>query len=373
MMIGPLDMEATGPLKILFCIDNLVRGGTELQLIGLIERLDPKKFTPYLLTIRDSDPALTPTNCHHLAWNVPKLTNIGGVRALFTLKNWLKEEGIDIVQTFFQDSTALAGLAAKLAGTPVRIACFRDLGFWSNKKQALIMRWSYQWMTGYISNAEVVKRHFSKNFGVPEEKITVLPNGVEVKALPFVEHSGPVTDVGIVGNMTRAVKRTDLFIRAAGIVAQKHPNVTWHVIGDGHMRPQLEALANECGISDQVKFVGRIDDVSGYLEKLQVGVICSDSEGLSNALLEYMFKGAVPVATNVGGNPELVEHEATGLLVPPDQEQALAEALQRIIENPDLRQSMAQEARARVAARYSWEKSLQEHEEFYLAQLGKSK
>lgn len=363
------DIELKAPLKILFCIDNLVRGGTELQLIGLIERLDPKKFTPYLLTIRESDSALTPKNCYHLAWDVPKLMNGEGFRAVLRLRKWLRSERIDIVQTFFQDSTVLAGLAAKLAGTPARIACFRDLGFWSNRKQAFLMRLSYRLMTAYISNAEVVKRHFSKNFGVPEEKIRVLPNGIEVEALPFIEHLGPVTDIGIVGNMTRTVKRTDLFIRAAGIVARKHSGITWHIIGEGHMRPRLEELAHECGVGDQVNFVGRIENVSGYLEKLQIGVICSDSEGLSNALLEYMFKGAVPVATEVGGNPELVEHRSTGLLVRPGDPAALAEALLTLIEDQDLRKALADSARKHVEEKYSWQKSLLEHENYYLENL----
>lgn len=373
MMNEQQNVEPAEPLKILFCIDNLVRGGTELQLIGLIERLDPKRFAPYLLTIRESDPELTPKNCHHLAWDVPQLLNVGGLQAVLRLRRWLQKERIDIVQTFFQDSTTLAGLAAKLAATPVRIACFRDLAFWSNRKQALLMRISYRLMTAYISNAEVVKQHFSKEFGVPLNKVRVLPNGVEVATLPFIEHSGPVTDIGIVGNMTRAVKRTDLFIRAAGIVARKHPEITWHIIGDGHMRPELEALALECGVGEQVKFVGRIDDVAKYLEKLQIGVICSDSEGLSNALLEYMFKGAVSVATNVGGNPELVEHQITGLLVPPGRSRALASALESIIENPDLRECLTKAARLGVEAQYSWEKSLLAHEEFYFSQLGLAK
>ncbi len=117
------------PVKILYCIDNLLRGGTELQLIGLIERLNPEEYAPYLLTIRASDPALTPKNCTHLAWNVSSLFSISGALALIKLIWFLRTEKISIVQTFFQDSTLFGGLAAFIARVPVRLACFRDLGF----------------------------------------------------------------------------------------------------------------------------------------------------------------------------------------------------------------------------------------------------
>lgn len=357
------------PVKILYSIDNLLRGGTELQLIGLIEHLDTQLYQPYLLTIRDSDPALTPSNCTHLAWQVPKLFSPSGIIALFKLVRFLRREKIDIVQTFFQDSTLFTGLAAKLAGVPVRIACFRDLGFWHTKKQALLLSRIYNTMTGFICNADVVRQHFIQHFGIAPDKAAVLRNGIEVAALPYIEHSAPSLHVGIVGNMTRHVKRTDLFIKAAAITSKKHPEITWHIIGDGHMRAELETLAHELQVFDKLYFAGRVSDVSGYLEKLDIGVICSDSEGLSNALLEYMFKGVTAVATAVGGNPELIEHEQTGLLVPPNDEHALAAALNRLLEDSQLKQNLTQAARAKAERDYSWEKCLDAHHSYYQQQL----
>src|SRR5690606_19591897 len=160
--------------------------------------------------------------------------------------------------------------------------------------------------------ADLVKKYFSGTFALDASKIEVIRNGVDVESLAFIRHRGSVTDIGIVGNVNREVKRTDLFIRAAVLVAQNYPGVRWHVIGDGPLRGGLESLARELGIADKVIFAGRISDVPGYLDRIQIGVLCSDSEGLSNALIEYMFKGAVPVVTAVGGNPELVSDGVTG-------------------------------------------------------------
>lgn len=357
------------PVKVLYCIDNLLRGGTELQLIGLIERLDPTKYTPYLLTIRASDPTLTPANCQHLAWHVPKLFSIAGVIALLKLICFLRREKISLVQTFFQDSTLFGGFAAALARVPARIACFRDLGFWNNKKQAFLLKRVYRLMTGFICNADTVRDHFVTHFGIDRNKAQVLRNGIDVSSLPYIDHPNPSQHIGIVGNMTRPVKRTDLFIKAAAIVAQTHPEISWHIIGDGHMRSELEQLARTLAVFDKLHFAGRVSDVAGYLEQLDIGVISSDSEGLSNALLEYMFKGVAVVATAVGGNPELIADGKTGLLVPPNNEQQLASAILRLLEDNDLKITLAQAARQKAEQEYSWEKCMAAHDNYYQAQL----
>jgi glycosyltransferase involved in cell wall biosynthesis len=360
------------PIKILFCIDNLVRGGTELQLIGLIDRLDRSRYEPYLLTLRPSDPILTPANCVHLALDLPKLISFDGVKKLIQLIGFLRREKISIVQTFFQDSTLFAGTAAWVARVPARIASCRDLAFWSNSKEAFMMRRVYSLMTAFICNANMVKDHFVQHFGIDPNRAQVLRNGVDVASLPFVKHACDAQHIGIVGNMTRHVKRTDLFIKAAGIVAQQYPNISWHIIGEGHLRAELETLAKERKVFDKIIFAGRITDVAAYLEKLDIAVICSDSEGLSNALIEYMFKGSAAVATRVGGNPELINDGVSGLLVPPDNEQALAAALIRLIADNALRESIAQQARTQVEREYSWTLCLKAHDDLYASQLTKN-
>ena len=364
-----MTQPAQSPIKILFCIDNLLRGGTELQLIGLIERLDPKKYTPYLLTIRDSDPKLTPANCIHLAWNVPKLFSIQGLSSIRKLVQFLRAENIDIVQTFFQDSTIFAGAAAYLAKTKVRIACFRDLGFWHSKIQAFVLKKIYNRMTGFICNALIVREHFSTAFNLPPSRMVLLRNGVDVSKLIWVPTKPTVKHIGIVGNMTRHVKRTDLFIKAAAIVTRSHPDVVFHIIGDGHMKGELQNLATRLGVINNLHFAGRVNDVTKYLEQLDIGVICSDSEGLSNALIEYMFKGVASIATKVGGNPELIEDSITGLLVPPDNFEALAQAMFKLINDDELRKKITHCARERVEAEYSWQKCIATHDEFYTSQL----
>src|SRR5262249_35963147 len=136
--------------------------------------------------------------------------------------------------------------------------------------------------------------------------------------------------IGITANL-RPVKDVDVFIRAAAQLTASHPDVTFHIAGEGELRPELEKLVVDLGLLSRVFLPGTIEDMPGFLRDLDVAVLCSRSEGMSNAILEYMAAGKAIVATAVGGNVQLLEHERHGLLVPPGDPHALAEAMRRLM------------------------------------------
>lgn len=335
-----------------------------MQLVGLIDRLDRRRFAPYLCTLRDFSATLVPDDCPHLAYKVPRLLSPSGLKAVLRLARFLKKEDFAVVQTFFQDATVYGGLAARLARTPMRLACFRDLGFWRTPGQALPLRWVYSMMTGFLANANCVRDNFAEHCGLDRDDIKVIYNGIDPGNLSWIEHKGPTLHIGIVGNLNRRVKRTDLFLRAAGRVGQKYPEITWYVLGDGCYRAEYEALARKEGIAGRTVFTGNIERVTDYLAKFQVAVLCSDSEGFSNALLEYMLCGCATVATRVGGNPEAIQDGKTGLLVPPDSVEALTQALLKLVEDIAFRQQLAVAARSSAAC-FDWNRCVTAHEAIY--------
>jgi glycosyltransferase involved in cell wall biosynthesis len=274
-----------------------------------------------------------------------------------------------VVQTFFQDSTVLGMAAARLACVPVRLVAFRDLGFWRNPRQEFLMRRAYPLATGFLANSQAVKDRVCTRDRLDPSRVRVIHNGIDSSRFRFVEHPEDEVAIGIVGNLNRRVKRADLFLRAAARVAARYPGVTWHLIGDGELRPQYEALAAELGIAGHTVFTGRLADVPTYLQRLAIGVICSDSEGFSNAILEYMLSGCAVVATAVGGNLEAVHDGKTGLLVPPGDEVALANALSHLVEERAVRLRIARNARAMVEREFGWARCLADHEEYYLSSL----
>jgi glycosyltransferase involved in cell wall biosynthesis len=141
------------------------------------------------------------------------------------------------------------------------------------------------------------------------------------------------------------------------------------VVGDGPERAQLEALAGQLGLADRVHLAGHQQDVRPWLAALDVLVLSSDWEGMPNALLEAMAAGLPIVATAVGGVPEVVVDGATGLLVPPGDPSALAEAITRLLRDPDLRRTMGQAGRARVERRFSINETVRLTEELYATLL----
>ena len=352
-------------IKILYVIDSLARGGTELQLTGLIDRLDRRRFAPYLCTLRAVEPALIPKDCPHLVYKVPRLFSAKGASSAWSLSRFLKSEGFTVVQTFFQDATVFGGVAARLAGTPIRLASFRDMGFWRTRAQTVLLRCVYPMMTGFLANAACVCDNFVKHGGVNRDSIQIIYNGVEPDSLPWVEHDGPTLHVGIVGNLNRRVKRTDLFLRAAGQVGRKHPQITWYVVGDGCYRAEYVALADKEGIGDRTVFTGNIDCVADYLTKFQVGVLCSDSEGFSNALLEYMLCGCASIATRVGGNTEAILDGETGLLVAPGSVEGLTDALLKVVDDVPFRRKLAAAAHRYAVANFAWDRCVAAHQAIY--------
>ena len=155
-----------------------------------------------------------------------------------------------------------------------------------------------------------------------------------------------------------------MFITAAKLVAQSHPEVTFRVAGV--IDESVRRLAEESGIGNRLDFVGRISDVPAFLSGLDVAVLTSHSEGLSNAILEYMAAGRPVVATAVGATAELIENGIQGLLVPPGDPQAVASAIERLLDDPALASQMGAAGRQRVRQKYSLEDMVRRHEDFYI-------
>jgi glycosyltransferase involved in cell wall biosynthesis len=137
------------------------------------------------------------------------------------------------------------------------------------------------------------------------------------------------------------------------------------IVGEGPERARLEAQAAHLGLAEQVHFVGHQQDVRPWLAAFDVCVLSSDWEGMSNAILEAMAAGLPVVATAVGGTPEVVVDGVTGFLVPPRDPQALADAILRLLRDPDLRRRMGEAGRAHVTEHFSVEQMVHKRERLY--------
>jgi len=151
--------------------------------------------------------------------------------------------------------------------------------------------------------------------------------------------------VGMVANLNREVKGVRFFIEAIPLILREVPQARFLLLGDGRLKPQLEARVRELGIRDRVIFAGFREDISRFYPLMEISTLTSLSEGLSITILESMAFGLPVVATRVGGNPELVRHEETGFLVPPQNPPAFAEAVGNLLRDPSRCRIMGSRAR----------------------------
>ena len=184
---------------------------------------------------------------------------------------------------------------------------------------------------------------------------------------------GIAPDTVVAGTVSRLdpVKDHRTLLRAMEVVVAQQPNMVLIIVGDGPERAGLQAEVDSRPVLRKlVHFVGESADVPAWLNSFDVFVLPSLSEGMSNTLLEAMAVGVVPVATCVGGNPEVVENERSGLLFPAGDHVALAARLQQLAGDSARRQSLAFGARRRIESCFSLERMLANYAQMYCELAG---
>jgi glycosyltransferase involved in cell wall biosynthesis len=352
-------------ISILFLIDSLQNGGTEKQLFELINHLDRDRFIPYICTLKSSGKILTELDATIIELNFCSFVNLSIYSVLKRLVSFIRNNDIDIVQTFFQDPFFLAALSkpfhkAKLVGS------FRDLGFWRTRVESLKMRLAYPFFSGFIANSKAVKDHFVKIDGIHPDKIRVIYNGINLQAIPPLwDKKNKPAIVGIVANCNRKVKRVDDFIHAAALICQDMPNTHFMVVGDGHLRQQLEDLSTTLGLGERIDFVGNVPNPLDYINRFTVGVITSETEGFCNAILEYMACGVPVVTTDAGGNPELVTNDENGYLVAVGDIESIAQKVINLLRNLNIASDFRIKNLDRVKASLTVDRMIDGTQSFY--------
>jgi glycosyltransferase involved in cell wall biosynthesis len=273
------------------------------------------------------------------------------------LAAWLRRQGVGVLHTHSLDPMFHGGLAARLAGVPVRVHTQHNVmlagyGPLDRLKFSLAARAC----TAVVSVSDEVDRHVAAA-GVAARKRAVVLNGVDVAALGSAPgaRGGAVEDGPIVGTVARLVpeKGQQRLLEAFARLRQEHPRARLVIAGDGPLRPQLAAEARRLAVDPAVSFLGFQEQVPQVLAGLDIFALSSLTEGIPLALLEAMGSGLPVVATAVGGVPEVVVDGESGLLVPPDDAAALALALSRLARDAGLRERLGAAARRRVLERFS--------------------
>jgi len=352
--------SAEEAIRVCFIIDNLSRAGTEMQLLLLLKHLDRGQIRPYLCVLDgevDSSRALEPRDVPTLRLGLRRLMSLHAVHQALRFWRYLKHNRIDVVQTYFPDSTRFAAPVAKVAGVRAVIGSRRNTGHWMGKWDARIAGFYNRcFIDKVVANCEAARQAAIKQDNASPDKVAVIPNGIDLSR--FIETAprppkatGQVMKIGMVGNL-RHVKGPDLLIRAARIVVREHPRSQFEIAGGGDSNPYKE-LIRDLGLDGLVCLRGSVSDVPAFLADLDVAVLPSRAEGLSNSLLEYMAAARPIVATAVGGNTEQIQDQTHGLVVPANDVSALATAITLLLRDRVLAERLGRQAKRRVQAGFS--------------------
>jgi L-malate glycosyltransferase len=355
-------------------IDDLSRAGTESQLLALIRGLDRRSFAPSLVLLNgagEHSRSLEPADCPILRLSVTKLFSVNALSAAKRLRAFWREHRPHIAQIYFHDSAYFGVPVAKACGVKRVVRVRNNLGYQQTRKHRLMSRVLRPWVSGVLTNSELGRAAIATMDRMPAERVTVIENGVDLERYCWspspLEGEGlgvRGTVVGTVANL-RPIKNIDGLMRAAVRVVERFPHARFEVAGDGEQRAELEKLHAALGLGERFVLRGSVSDIPGFLRGVDVAVLPSHSEGMSNALLEFMAAAKPVVATAVGANPKLLAG-GCGVLVPANDEAALAGALCEMLSDPAARTRYGSAARAKVEAEYSRPAMLRRFERFYI-------
>ncbi len=255
---------------------------------------------------------------------------------------------------------------------PCLVTIHGDLAHGGTAKCRLVYRKTERllsaWADGYITVSEWLAKLLIADFGVPAERIVIIPNGIALgeSDLPRPLELPFAAEMPLVGTVARLApqKGIEHFLLAVKEVASILPELRFLVVGDGPLRPALERLCVQLGIEEKVFFAGFRQDVPAILQRLQLFVQPSLSEGQGITVLEAMAAGCPVVACAAGGLKELIEDGETGLLVQPGNPQALAQAMTLLLQNRQLCQQITVKAKI-FATRYEMAEMITKTREVY--------
>lgn len=377
------------PIPILEFVTSFHVGGTERQFLNLVRGLrDGGEFDVHVASIRAEGALRDEVSGGATSLREYPFPSLKSPRAAWQVRElarYLRRHRIELVHTTGMYPNIFAVTAAWLARTPVIIASVRDLGHMWTERLRRLQRLTCRLADVVVTNADAIAERL-RGEGYDPRQIVIIRNGV---ALPpngghtpgalrrelGIPPAAPL--VGVVCRVDR-VKGLEDFIDAAALVVDRHPAARFLVVGPRcadageQYVADLRDRATRRGLDGRLTLTGARSDVPELLRELDVSVLSTLSEGLSNALLESMAAGTPVVATDVGGNPEVVRDGVTGLLVPPADPPALAAAIGRLLDSPRLAGELGAAGRQLIEDRFTNERMIEQTAELYHRSLARA-
>lgn len=342
-------------IPVLLMVRELGVGGTERQLVETARFLQRERFVPHVgcfrpdgLRRKDLEEAGVPI----LHLPVYSFKSLAVLTAAAQLIRYIHQHRIQIVHSFDAPLNIFAVPVARLAGAPAVISSQRGHRDLTTQRLKRLLRITDRLADAVVVNCEYMRQYLIEEEHVVERKVHLCYNGIDTNQYQRRTGKSPYIGQVVIGTVCalRPEKGVDTLIRAFATVRQ--PGATLVIVGSGPEEARLRALCAEAGVD--CHFEPATNDVAQWLSHIDIFVLPSRSEALSNALMEAMACGCCPVASRVGGNPELIEHGENGLLFQVDGVDELAHHLQELLADEPRRRRLALAASAKIRSQFTF-------------------
>jgi L-malate glycosyltransferase len=361
------DAGSPSPPCVFLMTNSFETGGSERQFVELARALHPQNYRVLLGCLQTKGPLrgdLGPVQHFDLGGSLYRPQSM---RTRYRLAASLRHSQVAIAHAFDYYTNLTLIPAAKLAGTAVVIGSQRQLGDLLTTAQRRAQQAMFSWADCVVCNSRAAADRLVQQ-GLGADKFAVIGNGLSPAAFaettPVTPRRPGVFRIGMIARMNALSKNHRILLNVAARLRDRLPNFEIVLVGDGPLRPALEREAHELGIGDVLHFLGDRRDIPAILASLDVTVLPSTSESLSNAILESMAAGVPVIAADVGGNAELIAPDR-GILLPSNDEEVLAGALLQLAGDRQLGEALGQNAKRFAQDNFTVEQMRKKYEELY--------
>ena len=347
-------MKKKRKINILYLLTSFGIGGAEKVVARTVKKMDPAKYNIIVVALKKGSGKLILelelADVQTLDFGMRFKYDITVIWKLYSL---LKRERIDIIYAFMFHPTILGRIIGKIARVPVILSSVRTM------KQESRLRLKLDRLTSGISDrivtvADSVYQFCRNQVGISEDKLLTIYNGIEVEKYHCDRKY--ILDSNVVIGCTSGLRKVNghpYLIEAANLLRGR--NIRYKIVGSGDEETKLKKMASDKNLADRIEFVGYSSDIPEQLKKFDIYVQPALYAGLSNSVLEAMASGLPVIATDVGGTSEAIIDGKTGFLVPPKNQEAIAEKITYLIEHPDVARRLGQNAKVSVREKFSVE------------------
>ena len=368
----PNERRAVSHVRVMHLVHGLRPGGMEFGVLKIVNALAGSGVSSSICSTVAShgmkdlvDPSVPVYEFDRREGNDP--------RVVWWLYRLLRRERPDILHTHAWGTLYEGLIAGRLAGVPA-IVHGEHGTLQLSPRQVTAQRWGWNRADHVLSVSSRLAERMADAVGVPLDSVHVIRNGVNLARFTGKRSAGSHRALGassartvVIGAAGRLVDVKDhaTLVEAIARLRQRGRDVLGVIAGDGPLRADLEARIVRAGLDGVVRLLGHRGDIERVLEGLDIFVQSSKSEGMSNTILEAMASGLPVVATHVGGADEMVVAGETGILVPPSNAERLADALNRLVGDADLRVKLGEAGRRRAYGEFSLDRMIHNYEAFY--------